>query len=682
MALPTNLFIEAPEMNDVSLQKLSQNIEEWPEEIVQKLKERIPRANGMNLIVKFMKKDEENGAATGSVTVGSASKVAIIPLIIKDFMMYPLDIMIADQKLLPLTPDYFDGVFSSNVTFQRLDEYPIYGGLHRFEDATLWNAHYPPSLGRYAYASAGFKICDELCESFDTTEFKNYLLANPGVATNFVKQGKADIIRALSNLRPVNMNEFGQGKENLVPRGIAMLRREGPNKYTLLQNADDVFSPVISQGLSRAVCCQHIAEQKLSDHAEDDINDVDQNGEKILAAPAPTDEVFLQMPATEEVEQANEFDHYAVKKRDGVIVEGYVIPKVINFDMEVMPLKTFIGKTMSTIQEEIAGVRVKNSSFKLKGHEPRPGQTGCFVYQLNESKALCTVPVTITSVVDDYGSLKMKATDLITGAPLHLSLSDWLPGDNKTSNAPAPVFQDLQRIARVPDGYILPSKFKWVPMEGFQEVTNSAVDYAAKTAAEKHEANPVQLQATGYGQFCLKGVDKYAQAVGWNPQNLDGYQARFLLASLGVGSGKIAEAVKLAERQGFAKIAGVKRLPLGSEVKTAAAAKQARRAEVFKKIAAVLKSNLTKEASFMENSQTVDALLSLNFVSQDNVMKFVGYLPSFKGAVSNLCSCLLASRLGMHEIPEQACSTAMYRLIDVINGLEKLRAQQEQGVGA
>jgi hypothetical protein len=41
---------------------------------------------------------------------------------------------------------------------------------------------------------------------------------------------------------------------------------------------------------------------------------------------------------------------------------------------------------------------------------------------------------------------------------------------------------------------------------------------------------------------------------------------------------------------------------------------------------------------------------------------------------------MMAARLGIQEIPEQATSTAMYRLIDVANGLEQLRAAQEHGV--
>jgi hypothetical protein len=78
----------------------------------------------------------------------------------------------------------------------------------------------------------------------------------------------------------------------------------------------------------------------------------------------------------------------------------------------------------------------------------------------------------------------------------------------------------------------------------------------------------------------------------------------------------------------------------------------------------------------MENAQTVDALLSLNFVNPDNLGKFVAKIPLFKAAISHLASCLLASRIGVREIPERSASGAMSKLVDVVRGLEAIRATQ------
>jgi hypothetical protein len=214
---------------------------------------------------------------------------------------------------------------------------------------------------------------------------------------------------------------------------------------------------------------------------------------------------------------------------------------------------------------------------------------------------------------------------------------------------------------------------KWTVMEGFGEVTNSAHSYAVKTAADTKTDWPVKVMATGFGQYAIKGVEKYAKAAGWDSTMLQGHQAKFLLAALGCPMDKIASAFSQANRLGSCELHNLKRVPTVQE-KIASFRPQAQK---LTKMAAEIKRNLFKEASYVDNSQTVDALLSLNFVTPDNITKFVGKIPHFKATISNLASALLASRIGIKEIPENACAVAMQRLIEVVDGLERLRASQE-----
>ena len=671
MVLPANLFVDTPDMEDVSLHQLSSDVDSWPEDIIQKVKERVPRAGTMNLVVKFMKKDDENGVATGSVAIHSADKVAVIPVIIKDFMMFPLDVMIAKNKLLPLTADYFDSVFQSTGIFNRVEEYPTFGGLGRFEDANLWNAVYPPSLGRYAYASAGYPIMDAVSDTVDGSSLTQFLKdpANAKYAARLLSGPHAELIKKASNLRPVNMNEFRQGAENLVPKSIAMLRHDGPNKYTILSNSDRVFHPGMSR-MDRSECVEFLSE--ISDHAEDDINEVDQNGEKILSLPEPKSSVYLAKTDAEIPESADEYDHYSVKSKTGVSVEGVVIPRVIDFDQKRVALKLFVGKTMSTLQPEIFGVRIKNSRFKPQYGAPKVGQTGVFIYQPDQSHALATLPVTITAVVKEGGSVMLKAADLM-GRPMKLKIGQY----------------DLKRIAKMgPGHYALPKHLKWCAVEGFTEVSNSPEDYSMKQASARLTDKPVVVMTTGYGQYSIRGVDKYASAAGWDQTNLTGLETKFMLASLGAGESDIGRILKEASVKGRAEVHGLVFPPLLEE-KIAAARPLAikmqklansMKVNVWKELSSL--QGLSKKAAYLENSQTVDALLSLNFVSPNNISKYISKLPALKSAISHVASCLLASRLGLKEIPEQAASSAMLRLVEVVDGLERLRATQEVGRAA
>lgn len=659
MSIPTNLFIDTPEMQDVSMNKLSNDIESWPEEIIQKLRETIPDASGMNTMVKFMKKDEENGTATGSVVITAPEKSAIVPLIVKDFMLFPMDIMIADKKLLPLTPDYFKSIFSSNEVFDKIEEFPTYGGLGRFEDSNMWNAIYPPSLGRYAYASGGYPILEEIADTIDGSEFKKTVILNEKIAAGFIKNDHREIMKKVAHLRPVNMNEYRQGVENLIPKNVAMVRCEGPNKYSLLSNCDTVFNPMITS-MDRGSAIEAIS--SVSTKISDDMNEIDQNGEKFVVLPKAKGNVFLTTDDIEKPEMADSFGHYSVKGKTGVSFEGIVIPKVIDFNQKVVDLKIFIGKNMSSIQPNFAGIAIQNSRFKLPAQTPKVGQTGCFVFQPDDAHGVATVPVTIRGAVMFNGTFKLQVQDMM-GKPIKLKI-------NVDNHSP-----EFERIAQCDGGYVLPSNMKWVPMEGFEALSDSLESYSIKTAGSRLTTTPVQLIATGFGQYSMKGVNKYASAIGWDKTNLDGYQAKFLLASLGAGQEKIAHAFHQASRTGYAELHNLNFIPLVSEK----VAKARPLAAALRKQANAIKCDLIKEASTVENSQTVDAMLSLNFVSPENISKFVGKIPHFKSAISQLGSCLLASRMGIKEIPEQAASTAMQRLIEVVNGLEGLRSTQEIG---
>jgi hypothetical protein len=340
-----------------------------------------------------------------------------------------------------------------------------------------------------------------------------------------------------------------------------------------------------------------------------------------------------------------------------VDIEGVVIPFVIDFNQKRTNLKIFLGKTMSTIQPEIWGIRLKNSRFHPVCTPPSVGQTGTFVYSPDKSHALATVPVTIKTLTNDCGTAKIEALDLM-GRHISLKINPEM---------------GLARIAKVGDTYLLPREMKWSVMEGFGEVTASRESYLVKTAGMKLSSQPVKLSPNGHGYYTLRGVNKYAFAADLDPTNLSKSDAMFILGCLGAGTDKIASGLEASHRYGVAEFHGLNFIPTKLEKVSEAIP----RLNWLVKAAKETRRNLLKEASFIDNSQSVDALLSLNFVTPANITKFVSKIPHFKASISNLASALIATRLGVKEIPEEAASVAMSKLIEVVDGLERLRASQE-----
>lgn len=683
MTLPTNLFIDSPEVEDPSMTSLSNDSGGWVEEIVTKLKERVPAVATSSLAVKFMHKDDELGAATGSVTLINGPKTAVVPVIVRDFMLYPLDVFMFEGKVLPFNTQFFAEAFqqAGQEAFSGLAEYPMQDSVSRYmRGENLQSAIFPPNWGRYAYASANglmdddhfkahYPILADVSKGADGQAFFKKVAASDRVVAHYYNNGSLPLLKKLASQTPVNLGEFSQSADKLVHRDIHVLKKDGPNRYNILSNSSCAFNPAFTT-MDRLDVLGFVG--KISDDVTSTMHDVDQNGEKVISfVDEHTDQVYLTQPMTGEIVAADTFGNYNVRSKTGVNIEGVVIPRVIDFDQSPVAAKIFIGKTNSTIQGSIYGTRMEHSDWTFKSCTPSPGQTGTFVFRDGNKAALALIPVTIRLVMTHLGGVILKATDL-AGRALSLRVSSDCHG--------------LQRLAdcglneKGEHEYMLPSKLEWVAMSGFEDVSNSPEDYAVKTAAHTTSTNPITLIHTGYNQYTMRGVDKYASAAGWHNSGLESSQAKFLLASLGIGETNINQAVKVAQETGKATLHFARHVPLDGEHQSLfVAERMAKLATRLNALADSLRCDLIKEASYIENAQTVDAMLSLNFVSPDTISKFISRIPIFKAAVSHLCSCLLASRLGLREVPEAAASGAVGKLNEVVAGLEALRATQTIG---
>lgn len=675
MSVPTNLFVDSPESQDLSMSPLSEDVNTWSEEVMNKFRERLPNASSLHTSVKFMKVDEETGYATGSIVVSDDKKGCVIPIIVKDFSMFPLDIFIAEGKILPLTTSTFDMYFQNNSPMGALAEYPAFGGVTRFDEGNLWSATYPPSLGRYAYAADSYPILSEIESSIDGKLLRDALLTDTRTAVKYAEY-HSDMIKKIANHQPVNQNEFMQGAEKLMRRTIHMLKAEGGDKYTILSNADDVWSPAITRGAKRS---DLEFKSVISGRPQDDINDVDNNGEKILRSDSPIADGELYIASGIEndptVENCDSFDTYELIKKNGVHVVGMVIPTVIDFDMSVKDLKVFVGKGSSAIQQNFAGKRLKNPTFNmLPTQEPKVGQTGVFVYFKEGKAAVCTLPVTIAKIHSwisdcatvssdrDCADLKIQAKDML-GLPVNIC---WLCSKDESY---------LHRIATVNGIHRVPASMKWVALEGFENFSENISDFIAKTASMKKIGKKLHIQKLTGDAYNTTKIAGVTDSLG-DGFTMKGHEVKFMLASMGASNEAIEGIIKKASHRDGVQVYGL-RWPTTVAEKVATLEK---RASGISKIAKELRRDLTKQAADIMDSHTVDAMLSLNFINPENIGKFIGKIPVLKSAASSLANLLLASRLGLQEVNQESAALGMTKVLEVINGLESIRASQEQGL--
>ena len=159
---------------------------------------------------------------------------------------------------------------------------------------------------------------------------------------------------------------------------------------------------------------------------------------------------------------------------------------------------------------------------------------------------------------------------------------------------------------------------------------------------------------------------KQAQAVGLLTEaaragrHIDLYRVRPLSA--------IDDVVKEAEHRALAEIRVRQELP----EKTALLLEAVVLEQAFQTDAAAELFH-GKEAAAAIGAQTVDAVLSLNFINPETVDTFVEGLPQLEEASSKLAQLSFATSLGLDGVDSTAVSRAMDSLETVIEGLKSLR---------
>lgn len=187
----------------------------------------------------------------------------------------------------------------------------------------------------------------------------------------------------------------------------------------------------------------------------------------------------------------------------------------------------------------------------------------------------------------------------------------------------------------------------WIPMTKVMEIRKPKDDIE-KTASVRYN---------GYS-YEVNGVDGLPND--WRVVDSDAKMV-FLFRCCDMGMDKIASCMSTLKEQ--------KRINVPMELHKGAMNKSA-------SVELCEKKGLTKLASYFDDMDTVDTVLSLNFVNGDNVDKFVQSLSKFTSVKEELLRLLLLSRIGNIEVPESIIKQAIDILGKVIDGLQRLKAKK------
>lgn len=371
-----------------------------------------------------------------------------------------------------------------------------------------------------------------------------------------------------------------------------------------------------------------------------------QPGQTATAVSDPTvsDDPTEQMNRARVVE---EFGQYKVQDMHGNSLLGHVFPHTIPWDgsFSPKPLALFTNGSAYSFQDTVAGEMVGKGTNLPKD---APRGDGVF-YFVKNGEGFATAPITIGSTMTGPDGLpRFVGTDAF-GNQIQVSK-----------------MEGLKQPMRVSDNeFALPEWWEFMRLNNQTQLIPDPLQMN-KSAAVREEMGSATLFYNG--SYHLKGgcgLDKLSSDYRYD---MDPVTAEFMLGVLGVEGGLAKVKVAECRKKGSVKLAGLRTIHLLGE-RYAQAEKTA--SAMLAKIPN-LQVDLIKEAANIDDADTVDKMLALNFINPENLTTFINYIPELEQCSEKLAEMLLYSYIGMKEVPEEPVDRAMKNVEETIKALKNI----------
>lgn len=670
-----NLFIERPSYKDETPDhfktagaeiKLGPDPNNWPEEILREAFKSIPALKDYTPNVEMQHVDADNLVGYGALVISTHgdpnspspyTRTVHIPVLIQGGKLKPMDMLIkpgepgTPSEAMPLTERRLRSALFRPDTYDIAAPLPSQGSLA--------NALYPPA--RDGYNGTGSMMGMSGMGKMGSVDALD--LALQGAHPSDVQQLRQEMLkhaeiyranpealpalRKVAAFRPTSRQEVFTSKiAGQVPTTVLQITSLGDGTYQAKSASALAWAPETHR-LSRAELVKMASPEQMAD--------LDLGGEVTMGA----GEGVSDDGEPKKLKAATVAGLYKAHTLEGDEVVGLIFPNLIDIDGVKGPTSLFTNGSSATYQPSIAGEMVSAVPANMTGNRgpnPREG-LGIWVGHDGEGEFEATVPFQLQGGVGGMSGQGYMVENPAGEAVI------------------AQIMPSLQKIECIDGNLLIPGSYSWMslskasagPLKG--EEDGSLLAQKVASTASKH------LLLSSHGDtFALQGaaVDKLASD---QRHNLDPSEALFLLIGAGVdpsyATTKLAEArrtrslVKLATRWDIT--------PLEQQVDSYLRHSDS----VAVKVAGGLpRVSLVKEAGYLGDADSIDSLLSLNLLNPENLSNFVEMIPSFESLLRNLCDLLLASRLGLQEVPSTALEKAVQGLDRTLEGLYSLRFQE------
>jgi hypothetical protein len=335
---------------------------------------------------------------------------------------------------------------------------------------------------------------------------------------------------------------------------------------------------------------------------------------------------------------------YRVRAVSGEELTGWVFSSLVDIEGQSVPLAVFSNGSAHAIQNQIMGVAVASG-----GEPPIADPAGMGVFFVNGPGGMtATVPVQISG-----SEASMDGTDAY-----HVTTALGVPAVIRKVTG-------LKNMVGSAGELMIPAHAEWMPITGQEVQLASAADQIQKVASIP-EAVSVLWIPGGDVRLMYRMMPKLASI---SPTQMPAADAFWYLGLAGLSAKAAADLMTKSASTGTAAMfEGTKDITLIQDIYASSLVKKAADTErVFS-----LRVDLTKEASVLPSTATVDSVLSLQFINSENIRMFISKLPYLEQSLNTLCELLIAQRMGIQALPEGALTRAIRGLDSVTQALRAM----------
>lgn len=700
--------------------ELSKNVSDWNDEIIQKFYEDvsyIPKEFNTEIVVKSV--DENNGYAKGSIVVWYNGKKVNFPIIVKEYKLSPFDIFVKQEKgspvYMPANLNNLKKALSTEILGELENKYKqagrpdikSVGGADPKQavnlDSVDYDMQYPPFSKMSSWWLKKAKL-------EDLEKFSQYLESEPDVMESFV-DNTGDLVANIIEMK----DNKGVAIADDHKSGILDLKNVVKAKRAVTSIDYDFFDVNSLQPIHPPSVCEIRLYQYPS--MEDFIESGEDIRERMMVSSSgkPIAGVILDLknpPSSSYPESLPPDDKLTKDPRPQVFIsldgkyysthEDYGRTGVCFYGSNILPVKNSIERAVDLVGRNTSDMftnlnyenRNDGSDKLFKAMElSDQGQGG----SRDRYNTYCNTDLIIVyGAGNSYEAMWFKYSNFkrktVNGIRIYVSdeyaiIPANVPSPQGVASVKDPVYKmsigSANKIILIPEGSVV------INTSMMNKLNTDDIMRPSRPVREIYEKSDLDkvsfwLTADGY-RISGKPYEPLEKISRMEGLPLNTKQAETAFNIMGIENGKFKEMAKVAFQRYYNRTCQNKTVSIyglnddyinpdaykGIE-------KQAKVKSIMSDIATKVKKNLIKEASALNDPESVDVVLSLNFINEDSLKDYIEHIPEIKRIMVKLSEILVASRMGLSEVDEGAIKGAIEGLSSVVNDLENIKMTVEK----